>query len=240
MKKSRISKENKKLIVISMIPIALLLVGLLVALFLGSASQDIRQQASGCSENPVNVEFRKYTGKDEPGWKDGVKFKNVEVGDKFDVNCFARNGSALLSAGKFTVKLGGKQTSIPSSAFKTSTEVRGWQIDKPGAWAFTCSNSKGCSNTDTITVIGKTPKKVACYTYNDKKEVCTKTKAIYEKCNTNKGRYPTLKKCSKANSNEASGNDCDTAYQADINQDCQVDLLDYDLFLKDFRAYYSE
>ena len=153
MAKSR-SKSPSRSILLLIFVVIIAVLGLIAAIVLSSSSQDLRQQAAGCQENQVNVEFRKYTGKDGPGWDPGTSFKSVKTGDRFDVNCFSKTGTALLTNGKFTVKLDGKAVTLPASAFKTSTEIRGWTIDKPGKWSFTCSNNAACTNTDTLTVTG--------------------------------------------------------------------------------------
>ncbi len=195
-------------------PLVILLV-LIIALtagyYLMQTPQDIRQQAAGsCAEAPVNVEFRKYTGKDEPGWKEGSKF-SFKVGDKVDVNCFAKNGTALLSGGSFKVTLDGKSFTIPSSAKKSATEIRGWKIEKPGTYRFTCSNSSGCSNTDSIKVTGTT-----------KASPSPSPKAS-----------PRVTPTPAANPTATPGTGtCNSV--ADLNKDCKVDLLDYDLFLVEF------
>jgi hypothetical protein len=131
---------------------ALTIAGFLAAYVLVFRPQEIRQRAAGCSEAPVNVEFRRYTGKDEPGWRAGSTFTGVIAGDKMDVNCFARNGAALLSGGKFTVKRGGQVYTVPTAALKSATEIRGWTTPSAGTYVFTCSNNAGCSNSDTLVV----------------------------------------------------------------------------------------
>ena len=276
------SPLSRKQIVISLLFFGFLIIGLITAYILSSAPQDIRQQAAGCTEAPVNVEFRKYTGKDEPGWKDGANFKSIKVGDQFDVNCFAKNGSALLSNGKFSIKLDSKTTTIPASAYKSQTEIRGWKIDKPGKWTFTCSNSAGCSNSDSITVTGTAEQKVSCYVYNTTNKTCEKKEFAQANCNTSQKQYATLTECQQNNqsqqkkcylynsqtklcelssatfvscdpmkkqydttqqcidANPGGTTNCTTFNPSDLNHDCKVDLLDYDLFLKDFREHYTQ
>jgi len=275
------SSLSRKQIIISLLFFGFLIIGLITAYILSATPQDVRQQAAGCSEDPVNVEFRKYTGKDEPGWKDGASFKSITVGDKFDVNCFSKAGSSLLSNGKLTTKLDGKTVTIPATAFKSPTEVRGWKIDRPGKWSFTCANGGGCSNTDSITVTG-TAQNVSCYVYNSTNKTCEKKDFAQASCNTSQKQYPTLAECQQnsqtqqkkcylyntqtkqcelstttftscdsnqkqydssqqcVDANPGGTSNCTTTYSSDLNHDCKVDLLDYDLFLKDFREHYTQ
>ncbi len=192
--------RNWLLIVVGVLAIA----GFVASYFLVFQTQEIRQQAAGCSEAPVNVEFRKYTGKDEPGWKSDLN--NVFPGDKLDVNCFAKNGTALLKNGKFTATLNGKPYTIPKAAFKSPTEIRGWKIPQEGKYVFTCSNGAGCKDSDDI-VIPKRPTRPTPTPTPTPPTSPTPTPVV-----------------------------CVPPHVADLNHDCLVDIRDFDLFLKDFLA----
>lgn len=144
---------KQRYLIISLVVIAFLLMGLYVALASLSRTQEIRPQASSCSEAPVDTQFRKYTGQDTP-WVGGAGFA-IKVGEAIDVTCFSRNGSALLSGGRLTgsVVLNGinKALSLPAAP-----EAKNFKITQAGTYSFTCSNSSGCSNTDSFTVAPST------------------------------------------------------------------------------------
>ncbi len=116
--------RNILLLVVGVLAIA----GFIASYVLVFQPQEIRQQAAGCSESPVNVEFRKYTGKEEPGWKSDLK--NVYPGDKLDVNCFSKNGTQLLTNGRLTATLNGKAYTVPPAAYRSPSQIRGWEIPR--------------------------------------------------------------------------------------------------------------
>lgn len=109
-----------------------------------------------CSEAPVNVQFRKWTGQDTP-WIDGRQLE-LKAGEYVEVNCFAKNGTALLSNPRMsaTVTANGKTEAITLSN-PNSAEVRKLQVLKTGTYTFTCKNaSNSCSDTDQFAVAGGT------------------------------------------------------------------------------------
>ncbi len=121
---------------------------------LGPVPQAKAQTA--CSEAPVNVQFRQYTGT-ETSWLEGAGFAPV-VNSAIDVNCFSRNGGSLLTGGKLTATrtYGGVTTNISVSTW--AREIRNYRITLPGVYTFTCRNTAGsCTNSDTFTVIGPSP-----------------------------------------------------------------------------------
>jgi hypothetical protein len=116
----------------------------------------VQAQGGTCSEAKVNVEFRKWTGKEYAGWTTGSSFK-PKTGDFIDVNCFAKDGRALLTKGTFKaeVKQGTKITKLTSSLF-ARPDVRKYKLDCAGTYTFTCSNSvAACTDRDTFVVTGQ-------------------------------------------------------------------------------------
>lgn len=127
-----------------------------IALTYLSQNQEVRNQAAtSCSEAPVNTQFRKYTGKDT-AWFEGSTFTTLKVNDAVDVNCFAKNGSALLTGGKVSV-YNGSVTAANLVTTSTGPELRNFVLTKSGKYTFICENpAKTCSNTDSFTVTGTT------------------------------------------------------------------------------------
>ncbi|HEX7018085.1 MAG TPA: hypothetical protein VF209_04230 [Patescibacteria group bacterium] len=140
---------KQRFVLISLVGLSFLLMGLYFVLETLSQRQDIRPQAASCNQAPVNTQFRKYTGQDTP-WVDGGSLQ-VKVGEAIDINCFAKNGSALLSGGRLTGKvvLNGRTTALQLPA---APEMRNFRITQGGTYTITCSNSNSCSNTDSFTV----------------------------------------------------------------------------------------
>lgn len=108
-----------------------------------------------CSEAPVNVQFRKWSGQDTP-WVAGNQV-TLNVGDYVDVNCFAKNGAALLTNGNLTatVTVGNKTETValPNPDPDGGAQIRKLAIAKAGRYTFTCKNSNNsCSDTDQFTV----------------------------------------------------------------------------------------
>lgn len=200
--------------------LALLVLSLPVAYVLVKQNQDLRQQAAvyggSCAEEDVNTQFRMYEeGTDKP-WTDGNKM-TVKVGDKIDVNCFAKTGSALLSNGKITLKIDGTATTIPTtSVINDGKSLKAYEITKGGVHAFTCANTASCSDTDQVSV----PKTDV---------VCT---ADAKQCPDGSYVGRIAPNCEFA-ACPGTGN-CANPSTADLNKDCAVDLKDYDLFLGEF------
>lgn len=170
---------------------------------------------SACAEEHVNTQFRMYEeGTDKP-WTDGDKMV-VKVGDKIDLNCFAKTGSALLSNGKITLKIDGVTTEIPaSSVINDGRSLKAYQIAQGGVHAFTCANTANCSNTDSLNV--------------------PKTEASVQL----PGQGANSQLGATRPTQEPSGHCLASIVQAvasvaDLNKDCSVDLKDYDLFLSEF------
>jgi hypothetical protein len=218
-----------------LVGVAIMGFGLITVLYLIQMSQDLRQQAfnntPACHYNPVNVEFRRDDPTDTKPWMSGDALQNsdrkVLVGDKIEVNCFARNGSILLPGGAYTVTRThqGITTSfqLPANAFKTSQEVRNWEVKEPGRYAFTCRNNAGCTDTDTLIVSEKpqaSPSPVPSPTVSPSPTISPSPTVIPK---------PTV-----SPSPSPSVGACPHPSIADLNKDCIVNLLDFDLFLQEF------
>lgn len=213
-----------------LVGIVTITLGLFAVLYLIQMPQDLRQQAStasttstssntqnasGCQYNPVNVEFRYADPSDTQPWTSGqalqTSTRKPVVDDSIDVNCFAQNGAILLPGGSYTITRSheGKVSTyqLPASVFKGHQQVRNWRITEPGTYAFTCKNTTSCSNSDSITVTGKTL-------------LNTTTNAL-PSTNATATVEPTIPNCPNPS-------------LADINKNCIVDLHDFDLFLQEF------
>lgn len=109
-----------------------------------------------CSESPVNVQFRIWTGQDTP-WIDGKDVK-LKAGEFVEVNCFAKNGSALLQNPRMSATLTVNNTTeavtLPNP---NAAEVRKFAVAKAGVYTFTCKNAANtCSDSDKFTVTADT------------------------------------------------------------------------------------
>jgi hypothetical protein len=204
----------------------IVLAALPIAYYLTTQNQDVRQQAAGgCQEEDVNTEFRPFEqGTDKP-WKSGNKMSS-KIGDKIDVNCFAKTGSALLSNGRITLKVDGVTKTIPaSSIINQGKSLRAYEITQGGVHSFTCSNNS-CTDTDKITVPKPAvPQPVVC-TLDAK--ICpdgSSVGRVAPDCN--------FAQCPEVDP-EPTDNTCPSPSVADLNNDCSVDLKDYDLFLSEF------
>lgn len=125
--------------------------------------QDLRGQAYGtnqCADVPVNTQFRKWeAGTDKP-WYEGKtieSYKLVVSADQpayIDVNCFAKNGTALLRNPKIEIKrVFNNDTEVIPLQNPNVPELRKFALTKPGKYTFTCSNTVGtCSNADGFTI----------------------------------------------------------------------------------------
>lgn len=228
-------RKPKLKIFLSIVALTLLVLSLPIAYALVNQNQDLRQQAevydngggggnssgggggsSACAEEDVNTQFRMFEqGTDKP-WTDGDKM-TVKVGDKIDVNCFAKTGTALLSNGKITLKIDGVAATIPtSSVINDGKSLKAFEVVKGGVHTFTCANTSSCTDTDQVNV----PKtNVACTA--DAKQ-CPDGSYV--------GRIaPTCEFAACPGSSS-----CPNPSTADLNKDCKVDLKDYDLFLSEF------
>jgi len=191
--------------------------GLIAALVLIQNNQDIRQEAASCSYGNVDVQFRVADPKDATAWITGDSFTSANTNKivSVDVNCFASNGSQLLPNGSYKVTLNGKTVTIPSSAKKSPTEIRNWKPTQTGTYVFTCSSGSSCSNSDSIKInkVAATPTPVP-----------TPTPTILPVTSPSPTASPTTAPTASPI--------CDSL--ADVNKDCEVNLLDYDLFLAEF------
>ena len=184
-------------------------------------SQEVRGQAAGsCSESPVDVQFRVWTGKDTP-WVAGDTMK-LKTGDVIDVNCFAKLGSKLLTNGGIvgTVKTPDGQTVTVVNTPKA--EVRKLTVTQAGTYTFICSNpTKTCTNQDGFTIAGTS----------------TSTSTTPSPCVSNSGGHggtgtsgcPSPSVVPQPTSAPSTGN------PADLNRDGKVNILDYQLFLDAYR-----
>lgn len=174
------------------------------AYYLATVPQDLRQEAStgSCPYNEVNVQFRRYVANADNPWVSGTDMGVLKTGDRIDVNCFANTGRSNLPGGSFTVTKDGKVVTLPASVLQSSTQIKGLAIVEAGTYAFTCSNTTSCSNTDTV-VVQQAP-----------------------------GTSPSPT-ASVAPTTPPVGGTCNNPSIADLNKDCKVDLLDYDIFLRE-------
>jgi len=97
----------------------------------------------------VNTQFRKSFSR---SWVSGQELTNqkVKVGNRIDVNCFAKTGSTLLpDASIFVTYPDGRTEKIRDSA-----EVRFYKIQQSGQYTFTCDSRSiaQCSNTDSFSI----------------------------------------------------------------------------------------
>lgn len=168
------------------------------------------QSGSGCSQAPVDVEFRKNTGEnpDKP-WKSGNSF-NAKVGDMLEVNCFAKGGSALLSNGTIKGKVDGETIDLEDlSEYFDGTQVRGYEITQAGEYVFECKNNNGsCKNSDKFTVEA----------------------AALPSPTASASASPSPSPSPTGSPNPG----CSSFAPSDLNRDCSSTIQDYDLFLRDF------
>lgn len=117
----------------------------------GGTSTSTSTSTSTCSESPVNTQFRKTTGSDTP-WYDGSAITDVTVGQKIDINCFSKNGAALLTGSNIYVKLPGSSTETKISS---EAQLKSYEITQAGTYSFTCKSTSltSCTNTDSITTL---------------------------------------------------------------------------------------
>lgn len=232
----KIKQKPKLGLIIRIFLLIVFLVTLPIAYYLMTQNQDVRQQAAGCNEEQVNTQFRKYiAGTDKP-WTDGNKM-SVKIGDKIDVNCFAKTGTALLSNGKISLKVDGVAKTIPSSAIKNQGKsLSGYEITEGGIHAFTCANNAGCSNTDSVSVPKPSPSPSPTVTPSPSPSASpTPTTACTQDAKQcPDGTYVSRVAPSCDFAPCPSSDSCQNLSVADLNKDCTVDLKDYDLFLSEF------
>jgi hypothetical protein len=144
--------KKNQLFAISFLVIFLAFSVFLALTYLNQPLETRNQASTTCAEAPVNVQFRMYTGKDT-AWFNGSTL-TPKVNDAVEVNCFAKNGAALLTGGKITVYNG---TVTAANILTTSTvpELRNYKLTKSGKYTFVCENvNKTCSDQDGFTVTG--------------------------------------------------------------------------------------
>ncbi len=232
------SKKSLHTVFPQFILVLFLITALVVGFMLLNQSQDIRQQAAGCNEEQVNVEFRKYSGPyaEKPGWKSGSSF-NFKVGDRVDINCFSKTGTSLLTGGTFSATLDGKRISIPNSAYpKSRQEIRGFTIEEPGKYIFTCKNSR-CSDSDSFTVQGKKSTPTPLPTAIPTATPAPTSTGIGWPIDPTGTPIATIIPTSTP---EPTPSGCVNPSIADLNNDCTVNLLDYDLFLSAFISFQTQ
>jgi hypothetical protein len=92
---------------------------------------------------PINTEFRMHTGQDTH-WMSGSAM-SVEKGDRIDVNCFAKNGTALLPNAEMVIM-------TPSQKWvHQGAELRNYVVGEKGKHTFMCRApdiSVTCSDKD--------------------------------------------------------------------------------------------
>lgn len=112
-------------------------------------SNTIAQNATCSSQQPINTQFR-LTG--NGGWISGNDMNgvNLRTGQQIDVNCFAKNGSALLEGGAIDVTSPDGRT----NRLANSSELRAMNLLQTGTYTFTCSSTTiaSCSDTDSFRV----------------------------------------------------------------------------------------
>lgn len=101
------------------------------------------------AQQPVNTQFR-LSGNGP--WYSGneVSNQNLRAGQRLDVNCFAKNGTALLEGGVITVQTPSGQNYRAANA----AELRNFAANEVGRYTFTCSSTtiNNCTDTDSLTV----------------------------------------------------------------------------------------
>jgi hypothetical protein len=101
------------------------------------------------AEQPTAIRFRKSG---TATWSTGDEVTASITGPtSIDVNCFARNGSALLPGGYIEVQQANQAVKKVSS----TSELRNYSLLSYNMYTFTCKSTSlpQCSNTDSVTVI---------------------------------------------------------------------------------------
>jgi hypothetical protein len=86
---------------------------------------------------PLNTQFRK-TGDSTWISGDDLSKKTLKEGDRIDVNCFAKTGTALLPNAVIDVRKPDGSTQRVAN----SGELRNYKIEQSGSYRFTCSSTK--------------------------------------------------------------------------------------------------
>lgn len=119
------------------------------------------QNNSCANYEPINTQFREAG---ESRWISGadISSKNLQIGDRVDVNCFAKNGNSLLPNSRIKI-------THPDNATETKNtpELRNYQVTKNGVYGFRCESTTltNCSNADSFRVSPQT-------TVDDHSSVC--------------------------------------------------------------------
>ena len=127
----------------------------LLGFLFGVAQQT--QAASTCSsQQDVNTQFR-FSGSGDSPWISGSELSGQQprVGQRIDVNCFAKTGAALLEGGVIDLHFPNGGTARVSN----TPELRGYTLSTAGNYTFTCSSTTitQCSNVDNFTVVTHSP-----------------------------------------------------------------------------------
>lgn len=107
---------------------------------------------------PINTQFRR-SGNNNTPWIDGNTITNngLTPGSRIDVNCFAKNGTALLANARMDITL----PNGTSSRGLQMSELRNYYLGEVGVYHFRCyiAGQGGiCTDTDTLRVqAGSTP-----------------------------------------------------------------------------------
>lgn len=103
---------------------------------------------NSCNEQlPINTQFRTAGTQT---WLEGSALGELTAGQRIDVNCFAKNGTAALSNARIEITLPSGKTSTPVKASSLSN----YYLSETGTYRFRCymSTDNQCQNTDNIRV----------------------------------------------------------------------------------------
>jgi len=213
-----------------------------------SKSQELRGQAYGdsstCADAPVNTQFR-ITREDLDPWLSGEQL-HPKVGEYIDVNCFAKNGAALLSDSQLSATLTTSNGSPAPLTLPTSTtaQLRHYQVTQAGRYIFTCKNTPDTCHDQDSFVVESTPSPVpvltptpipspiliATPTPTPSISTCVPRPACLDA--TPACLVANLDYCPKAS--PAPSGTCSTN-KADLNCDGKVDINDYATFVTLYR-----
>jgi hypothetical protein len=117
----------------------------------GSTTTTTTTTTNACGADvPVNTQFRPSGN---GAWVSGAAMTTAKytAGQSIDVNCFAKNGTALLTGGTITLTLPDNTTSQVSSG----PQLRNYIIPTAGKFTFTCKSTTlvGCSDPDSFTAL---------------------------------------------------------------------------------------
>jgi hypothetical protein len=107
------------------------------------------------SQLPINTQFRRSG---QSNWVTGndLSATNPQTGDQIDVNCFAKNGSALLPGAEIELTLPNGQKQMVSN----NAELRNYALNSgKGYYSFRCVSAtiNNCRDIDSIRVLGEDP-----------------------------------------------------------------------------------